>query len=180
MTYSPAQARKFVGIAESTLSKYSRLFGDFLSSNPQGKKRTYTQSDLETLAQIKRLFYERRKVSGIRQLLARPADPLDKDGAEPLPAQNLLEAFASLQAQVELLSKIIEAQELVMQKQMQAFNLRISQADKLVKMFRDVEERLHYEVENRSYWGEYGKAIEKLDYRIREVENRKITDFRLV
>ena len=67
--YSPGQVSEYLGIAPSTLRHYARTFSAHLSQSAQGRRRTYTDQDLETLANVKSMSGEGKTLDQIREIL---------------------------------------------------------------------------------------------------------------
>ena len=67
--HSPGQVSEYLGIAPSTLRHYARTFSAHLSQSAQGRRRQYTDQDLETLAQIKTLSNDGKTLDQIREIL---------------------------------------------------------------------------------------------------------------
>ena len=70
MTYKPGEVSNYVDIKPSTLRRYARLFSKYLSPSAQGRRRKYTDQDLEILQKIKTLSGEGVKIDDIGPLLA--------------------------------------------------------------------------------------------------------------
>lgn len=77
-THRPAEAAQILGIPASTLRRWSGQFADFLSpptrDRPEGGgHRRYTSTDIQTLAEVKRLLGAGLTYQQVRQRLEHPA-----------------------------------------------------------------------------------------------------------
>ena len=86
MAYKPGEVSNYLDIPSSTLRRYARLFGKYLSPSAQGRRRQYTEQDLEILQKIKTASAEGVPIEEIGPLLDEmPIDhqPIEDDTAEP-------------------------------------------------------------------------------------------------
>ncbi len=141
MTYSPAQARKYLRIAEPTLSRYSRLFTAYLSPTPPNRHRRYTQKDLMILSQVRSLSAHGKRLRDIPQLLSKPDELPEIDQAESGP--DLQQSFDALKGQVQLLAEIIQAQEQTYKRLLKIAQERNEAILRLVNKFQTVEEKVN-------------------------------------
>ena len=70
MTYKPGEVSNYLDIKPSTLRRYARLFAEYLSPSAQGRRRKYTDQDLEILQKIKTLAGDGMPIAEIGPLLA--------------------------------------------------------------------------------------------------------------
>lgn len=128
--YTPEQTAGMLGIAKSTLRKYSSLFGGYLSPAANRKSRKYTDSDIATLRQVVKLRNENIPLNEIEKHLTvvktRPEESLMM-----IPA--IAAEFESLHAQ---LARLRDDQS----SEMQRIQDRLDKLEKIV-----TEER-------RSFW----------------------------
>ena len=70
MTYKPGEVSNYLDIKPSTLRRYARLFAEYLSPSAQGRRRKYTDQDLEILQKVKTLSGDGLPIAEIGPLLA--------------------------------------------------------------------------------------------------------------
>ena len=111
--HSPGKVSDYLGIAPSTLRHYARTFSKHLSQSAQGRRRTYTDQDIETLANIKSLSDDGKTLDQIREILG-DIVVIDDQGDQPvtslavIPA--IIEQYESLDQKLDQL--LIEIEQL--------------------------------------------------------------------
>ena len=109
--FTPGIAAELLSTPPSTLRRYAVLFADFLSSGARKRRRSYTQSDLDTLAQIKNLLIEGVLIADVPSKLEKVIDQDQPESkALTLPGlivqlQDMQAAFDKQLAQIEQLQK---------------------------------------------------------------------------
>lgn len=76
-TYTPAQVSEMLGLPASSLRRYSVEYRDLLSGFAQakGKKRRYTDADVQVIARIRELLREKKSPEEVRRLALIVEDP---------------------------------------------------------------------------------------------------------
>ncbi len=138
MTYTPAEARKYLRIAEPTLSRYCRLFAAYLSPKAPNRHRRYTQTDLMTLSQIRSLARQGKKLKEIPQYLTKLEELSEKDD----PGPTLQEFFEDLKSQMVLLAELMQAQDQAYKKLLKIEQQRTDTIFRVVKRLQTVEEKI--------------------------------------
>lgn len=82
--YSPAQASQLLGIPGSTIRRYCKLFGSFLSQDANKARRTFTDGDLVILSQVKELINQGVRVDQVASRL-QPVNHDEPDSRLVLP-----------------------------------------------------------------------------------------------
>ena len=113
--HSPGKVSDYLGIAPSTLRHYARTFSKHLSASAQGRRRTYTDQDIETLANIKSLSDSGKTLDQIREILG---DIVVIDDQEDQPVRSLavipaiIEQYESLDSKLDqLLAEVAQLRE---------------------------------------------------------------------
>lgn len=169
MTYTPAEARKFLRIAEPTLSRYSRLFTAFLSPTPPNHHRRYTQADLMILKQVRYMSAQGTKLKDISHFLV--IEDLEENKNDD-PGESLASAFDSLSGQVQLLSQILQAQEETYKKLLKIEQQRTDAISSVVRRLRIVEEKIN---QDARFLLAYKKEFQNLRNLVYDHKNQKHT-----
>ena len=116
--FTPGIAAELLSTPPSTLRRYAVLFADFLSSGARKRRRSYTQSDLDTLAQIKNLLIEGVLIADVPSKLEKVIDQ-DQPESKALTLPGLImqlsemqELFNTQAAQLDQLQKRLDWLEL--------------------------------------------------------------------
>lgn len=131
------------------------------------------------MREIEHLYYLGKKDWEIRLALTKPDNPLNKDDPDQLPGQSLLESFTIIEAKFELLTQITETQATANQTRLRAIDYSNSQTRELLHMLKQVEKQLRNELTMIHFLqGQIEARFEKLEYKIRELEDKKPGLFR--
>jgi DNA-binding transcriptional MerR regulator len=167
MAYTPADARKFLGIAESTLSNYSRLFAAFLSPKQPNHQRRYTQEDLMVLKQVRYMSAQGTKLKNISHFLV--IEDLEENKNDET-GQALANAFESLSNQVQLLAEILQAQELTYKKLLKIEQQRNDAISSVLRRLKITEEKVN---QDARFLLAYKKEFQNLRNLVYDHKNEK-------
>ena len=95
--FMPGIAAELLSTPPSTLRRYAVLFAPFLSSAARKRRRSYTQPDLDTLAQIKELLSDGVLIADIPSKLEKVID-LDQPQSTALTLPGLILQLQDMQA----------------------------------------------------------------------------------
>jgi len=95
--FTPGIAAELLSTPPSTLRRYAVLFAPFLSSAARKRRRSYTQSDLDTLAQIKELLSDGVLIADIPSKLEKIIDQ-DQPESKALTLPGLIVQLQDMQA----------------------------------------------------------------------------------
>ena len=95
--FTPGIAAELLSTPPSTLRRYAVLFADFLSSGARKRRRSYIQSDLDTLAQIKNLLTEGVLIADVPSKLEKVIDQ-DQPESKALALPGLILQISEMQS----------------------------------------------------------------------------------
>ena len=106
--YPPGKISEYLNIPASTLRHYAKIYAAHLSPSAQGRRRLYTDQDLETLQRIRELSDQGNTSDEIRQALGEIITIDQVDDQQPSSSLALIPAiskeFESLHAILKQMS----------------------------------------------------------------------------
>jgi len=125
--FSPGQASELLEIPPSTLRRYAKLFEKYLSEGARKKRRTYTETDLSKLKQIKELLDAGSTIKEVPDQLGKTLEVQKEDTSTALALPGLIEQLKEFQS-------IFEQQQQEIEEHKQALIY-------LAKRFKQIEKR---------------------------------------